>query len=272
MEKFKYTDENLRKLQLIELDMLKELDRICRKHSINYILDAGTLLGAVRYGGFIPWDDDVDVRMLREDYEKFCSVCSTELDKKYFLQTYQTDHGYRWLYGRILKNGTVYSRKNHEMLQSKNGIFIDIFPVDKIPEKKFQRQYFTFCGMLCRKMLYSEVGCRIAKNRWKRAVFHALNLVPKNRVYAMYGKLVYRCSCLDTDLVRTFGWGSKEENRGYSKKWMEKTCDIIFEDYLFKAPVQTEEFLVHFFGKDYMIPPPEAERVPGHIADYIKFE
>ena len=78
------TGEMLRSIQLVELEMLKEVDRICKKHKITYAIIAGTLLGAVRHGGFIPWDDDLDVAMLRPEYERFRKVCKTELDTERF--------------------------------------------------------------------------------------------------------------------------------------------------------------------------------------------
>ena len=90
-------EDLLQRLRPLWLDMLLEVDRICRKHNIKYSLDGGTLLGCIRHKGFIPWDDDVDVIMLREEYEKFVAVCKNELDtEKFFLQDFRTDKEYRW--------------------------------------------------------------------------------------------------------------------------------------------------------------------------------
>ena len=97
----KMPQQDLRKLQMIELEMLLEIDRICRKHNIEYFLSSGSLLGAVRHGGFIPWDDDLDIYMMRKEYERFLDICRTELNaEKFFMQTYETDPEYRWFYGR----------------------------------------------------------------------------------------------------------------------------------------------------------------------------
>ena len=92
--------ESLRNLQMIELEMLLELDRICKKHHIHYTVIAGTMLGAIRHEGFIPWDDDADVAMLRPEYDRFRKACQTDLDEeRFYFQDHTVTEGYRWGYG-----------------------------------------------------------------------------------------------------------------------------------------------------------------------------
>lgn len=113
MEVHHLTDSELRQVQLIQLEMLKEVDRICRLCNIRYNIIAGTLLGAVRHKGYIPWDDDADVAFLREEYEKFRTACEKELDhSRFYFQDHRNTTGYRWGYGKLKKRNRVSAGKS----------------------------------------------------------------------------------------------------------------------------------------------------------------
>ena len=122
------SDTELREAQLIMLDILKEIDRVCKKGNIQYWLDSGTLLGAIRHKGFIPWDDDLDICMLREDYNKFIEISKEELSKKYFLQSYDSDNKTENMWIKLRDRNSIL--KINEREKGHIGIFVDIFPMD----------------------------------------------------------------------------------------------------------------------------------------------
>lgn len=180
------TKEELRRMQLIQLELLLEVDRICRKYHISYSVEGGTLLGAVRHGGFIPWDDDVDIAMVRSEYRKFCKVCKKELDQeKYFFQNHDTDPEYRWGYAKVLKNGTSFVRYGQEHMKMRRGVYVEIFLMDGIPEGRIEKKFYNFLRVCCRKVMWSEVGKVSCKSRGMRLWFGILNLIPVDKAFAM---------------------------------------------------------------------------------------
>lgn len=267
-----YDFELIKKIQKVELEILKEVDSICKRYNIFYELDGGTLLGAVRNGGFIPWDDDIDIRMLRNDYDYFCEICEQELNtSKYFLQTYKTDSNYRWGYARVLKVGTSFHREDHEMITSRNGIFIDIFPCDNMPEKGVAKWIFNVRSFFARKIGYSVVGAKYEKNILKKMGYNVLKFLPMELARKEFDRLAYQYNSIDTKYVRTPGWHWKQESKGYLKKWMTEYKEIKFEDITSYAPLDVDGYLTYMFGSDYMTPPPKEKRKPHHIAIEIDF-
>lgn len=121
----------LRRQQLIMLDMVSELDRICRKYNIQYFLYWGTLLGAIRHDGFIPWDDDLDVGVMRKDYKRLMKVLPRELPSHIALQCNDTDRNYFYFFAKLRNRNSFVDEENYDRVFKERGIFIDIFPVDK---------------------------------------------------------------------------------------------------------------------------------------------
>lgn len=122
----------LRELQLVELEMLRDIKVLCEKYGLRYYLDYGNLLGAVRHGGFIPWDDDIDITMPYADYIKFLEISREEFGDKYFLQTSDTDTNYYRSYARIRKNNTTFLDAHNLKWDIHHGVWIDVFPLVEI--------------------------------------------------------------------------------------------------------------------------------------------
>ena len=257
------TKEELRRMQLIQLELLQEVDRICTKHHISYSVEGGTLLGAVRHGGFIPWDDDVDIAMVRSEYRKFCKVCKKELDsEKYFFQNHDTDPEYRWGYAKVLKNGTSFVRYGQEHLKMRRGVYVEIFPMDGIPEGPIEKKFYNFLRVCCRKVMWSEVGKISCKSIGMRLWFGMVNRIPVDKAFAMLEflskKYDERRARYVTCLSFPDCWVKGEP--GFKREYYLNTKRMLFEGEEINVPQKETELLVTLYGNDYMTPPPEKER------------
>ncbi len=260
---------DLRKLQMIELEMLLEVDRICRKHQIQYFLSEGSLLGAVRHRGFIPWDDDIDVFMMRKEYERFLNICKTELNrKKFFLQTYETDPEYRWFYGKLRRKGTEFLRAGQEAIRCMSGVSIDIFVMDNQPDHYIPWLLFTLLRRGCIKTLWSVVGATEEETTWKRCLYRLLRHINKRIPLGIMNYMQKITNRRETKEVCCIGFYRKSpwtqirkkgEPRGYCRKWFSDTVEIEFEGFRFQTCKEYKKYLRWVYG-DYMLLPPEEER------------
>ena len=134
----------MKKVWLVMLDLLSEFDRVCKKHNLKYCVTAGTLLGAVRHKGFIPWDDDLDVQMPRHDYDKLMQIGENEFRHPYFFQTKYTDLGMPTFFAKLRNSMTTAftSEETNGFIEYNKGIFMDIFPIDNLPNSDLERENY----------------------------------------------------------------------------------------------------------------------------------
>lgn len=266
----------LRESQLVMLRILKIVDYICRKNDIKYCLHGGTLLGAIRHEGFIPWDDDIDIAMMREDMERFIKVAKIELPKDMFLQTNETDTEYDmpWIKVRDRKSKIEeYKPGNYH-----RGMFIDIFPLDeyindkekvlryKNKYKRIHRLYTLvkepFETIKSPKLLIKNVIKLMVKILCfpitfmsKEKVFKKLKL----KRYKIAKEITSSNSNLVGDGVDVMYWTGF-----YNKNDIFPLVEVKFEDSKFLAPNNYDNFLKATFG-DYMKLPPEDQRIPHNL-------
>ncbi|MBO6264361.1 MAG: LicD family protein, partial [Clostridia bacterium] len=170
--------DNLRKLQLIEVEILEEIDKVCRDEGIDYSLYAGSLLGAVRHKGFIPWDDDLDICMTRSNYNKFIQAWESGEHKGYFLQNKEKETTFTQSFTKIRKDHTAFIQGEFECGIYHTGIFVDIFPMDRIPNGRLKKISFKLKCLLYQ--LYTREFLPEKSNFLVKCIaFFVLSLTPK---------------------------------------------------------------------------------------------
>lgn len=254
---------------------LCEFDRICKKHNIKYFLGGGTLLGAVRHGGMIPWDDDMDVMMLRDDYEKFLCVVQEEIDSdEFFFQSSKTDVEYHSVFTKIRLNGTKFVTEFSQQFKNMHqGIFIDIFVHDKTSNNKLGQKLHVFKTLFARSMVF---------NKWAKKPMHfygKLKLVCKlatayikktdiKKLETAQHKVITHYNKKNTSFLYD-GTGEHLRHGAFPSKWLEDTTTALFNGKEFPIPKMYDEYLTYSYGDWKKLIPPSKRKV-GH--DIVKID
>ena len=254
--------EQFRKMQLVELDMLVEFDKVCRNNNINYVLFGGSLLGAVRHKGYIPWDDDADIGMLREDYNTFKEHMGEMNPEICYFQDHETDPEYRWGYGKLRRTGTKYVRVGQEHLKCKTGIFVDIFPMDDIPISVIGQVLQDWHCYCLRKILWSEVARANTKGFWK-LWFTALSKIPVHFPFAGYERYAKRSKNITMNRVRCLSFPATgtlyrknpiSQRYGMPKSWFTDREEYLFEGKKFFGSRDYDTVLKYIYGNYMQLP------------------
>jgi lipopolysaccharide cholinephosphotransferase len=269
--------DGIEQVQAVVLDILEELDRVCKLIGVEYFLIGGTALGAVRHGGFIPWDDDIDVGMVRAEYEKFLAYAGNELGAKYFLQTTETDPHSNVAFAKLRRNGTTFLNWGERTLKMHSGIFLDVFPYDNIPddERLRRRQYLltrTLIRLFHHKRMPISQNKRHGMSAYVRNVFrwsvHLVSKVtPDSLIISMLKRSMIRYNSKQTDAMACLFFPQ------YLVEYMKRETlfplsEIEFCGNLYPCPNDMHTYLTTHYGA-YMTLPPEHQRVNHrpHILD-----
>lgn len=260
----------LEEIKQVELDILKYLHDLCEQHQIKYFIDFGTLLGAVRHKGFIPWDDDTDISLARDEFEKLYKVLQNENHPYYKLISFRETKGYPYSYMRVYD---VRTRRDANLVDPTVvlGTCVDIFPYDGVVTKESDRKkmklykYFIRLSSLNFKGIKSENGGLKNLPRYMgSAIFRLTSPQLWNQKLESLA-LKYSVDQA-TDLTCTI-YDPYYPN-GIKKEWLYDLIDMPYENIVVKVPRKYHEILVYEFGENYMTPPPIEQQVPGGDKNY----
>lgn len=265
-------DEKLRKLHDTELEILDKIDEICKKYNISYQLSGGTLLGAIRHKGFIPWDDDVDLTMVREDYDKFIKVAQKELGDDYFLQCYETDDCY-FPFVKIRKNNTIFNEKLIAHLNCHKGIFVDIFPFERInnPHSFILKLRAMMVKNMWDVILFKK---NIHKSRkdMRHPVFDSfLDIFPYKLLIKWQESIMKGANKKNGKYLCALCGGYNYAKDIHEYDQMLPVSKVTFEGRQYPTYKNPNHYLTHLYGPNYMQLPPKEKRV-NHAPEEIIFD
>lgn len=275
MKEISIDNFTLRKLQLEQKDILDEIVRICDKHDIVYYLAYGTLLGAVRHKGFIPWDDDLDVWMKREDYEKFIAIAEKEMSDGYYIRDASTVKKYGNLFAKIMKKDTVYIEENAPT-GLRGGIFVDIFPLDHFGESALNNPSMTTKYFKLKRLLLAKCGYNVAKTARAKMIMAAVKMqshfYTKKQLLLKIKKEERKLRNSGNELLFSISDSTtgKILTKKMKAKWFDETEKLEFEGSQYSCPQRYKEVLTSLYG-DYMQLPPENQRYGHHGIVELKF-
>lgn len=261
-------DGRLRQAQLKMLAILEQVDTICTKHKLEYWLDGGTLLGAIRHQGFIPWDDDLDIAMPRASYERFLLIAATELPPHLKLQTHKTDPGYFNLSVPLkIRDSNSRFIEWHEQGNEPylKGIFIDVFTIDTLPTSRIKRCYYKVVAKKIVRLLrpkYSKSTIRHCGGLYQ----FLSALFPKKILESLLQFIIRRANQAPKNYLGC-GYDSVNSSRlSYADIYPLRRGR--FESGQFNIPNHPEALLTQLYG-DYMTLPPKSQQVMKHCKELI---
>lgn len=274
-----FIDKRLRQLQMVELDLLKELLRVCNKHNLRVFADSGTLLGAVRHKGFIPWDDDIDVVIPRPDYDKLAEIAIEEFQHPYFFQNTYTDPLHVRGHAQLRNSETTAILEEEYDLEINHGVFLDIFPLDGVPDDEMQRvKEKEETRRLLNVMRQNRpFKLPVTWNPMKMYRYYidykvALNYLKRNKFTNK------ECFCLLEDILRKTSYETalKVGSLGYGYRLFrnhsiyEGTIMMKFESIEIPIPIGYKRLLCDMYGENYMIPVKGPASHSGLIYDAVR--
>lgn len=256
----------LDELKEIELNILQEVHLFCEKNHLRYFLAYGTLLGAIRHHGFIPWDDDIDIYMPRDDYKRFLHLMAKQSISHLTLLSPKTTPGYFYPFAKVIDSRTILYENKLPNPKVNLGVYIDVFPLSYMPTRPWLANLYCRWMRLLSRLLWRRIILFTQNTYTPINVVHfsyfIISLIPIRLLAAIYAHSLLLFPPGKSRFIADFGTCYNERIQ-FPRIWMQDTCPVTFEGHLFYAMKSYHSVLTTLYGNYMQLPPPN-QRIPKH--------